>query len=68
MRADELSECLSKVGLEWSVARLARVVSRAGQPGGAAACREWLNALIEEDGMVDSFAELEPTDRPELPG
>ena len=63
LRADELSECLSKVGLEWSSSRLARVVSRAGQPGGAAVCREWLNALIEDDGMVDSFAELQQSAR-----
>jgi exonuclease III len=63
MRADELSECLSKVGLQWSSSRLAHVVERAGRPGGAAACREWLNALIEQDGMVDSFTELQPLAR-----
>ena len=63
MRADELGECLSKVGLQWSASRLACVVSRAGCPGGAAVCREWLHALIEQDSMVDSFAEMEPSAR-----
>ena len=43
--------------------RLAHAVERAGRPGGAAVCREWLNALIEQDGMVDSFTELHPSAR-----
>ena len=60
MRATELRECLAKVGVQWSQATMAAVTARAGSAGGAAVCREWLDGLIDEDGMVDSFAELEP--------
>ena len=60
MRADQLQECLATVGCVWSAGRLGAVVARAGSPSGAAVCREWLRSLVDEDGMVDSFAELEP--------
>lgn len=60
MRADQLQECLGKVGCVWSAAQLGAVVARAGSPGGAAVCRDWLCSLVDDDGMVDSFAALEP--------
>lgn len=62
MRADQLQECLTKAcNVVWSPQRLAAVVAAAGSASSAAVCREWLNSIIQEDGMVDSFAELEPT-------
>ncbi|CAE8701589.1 unnamed protein product, partial [Polarella glacialis] len=58
----DLAEGLRKLaGIELSSKAVQWLAARATGPGTPPPVRDWLEAVLREDGMVDSFAELYPT-------
>lgn len=61
MSMGELSECLAKLaGLEVGQRALKEIADAFACLGAAPSMREWLEGVLRQDGMVDSFAELHP--------
>jgi exonuclease III len=56
-----LSELMMKVArIEWSESLQRNIASSAGGSSRVSPSRRWLNAIFEEDGMVDAFRSLYP--------
>ena len=56
-----LSELMMKIaGIEWSESLQRSIASTAGECSRISPPRQWLNAILEDDGMVDAFRSLYP--------
>ena len=56
-----LSELMMKIaGIEWSESLQRTIASSAGECSRVSPSRRWLNAIFEDDGMVDAFRSLYP--------
>lgn len=61
MSVGELVECLKQLSsVEVSPKALKAISAAHGRPPVATSIREWLQSVLQQDGMVDSFAALHP--------
>ena len=63
LHADTLRQLLRAAGCELSDDHLAALVAAVGYAPSGVCFREWIEALLREDRMVDTFAEVRPDAR-----
>ena len=60
LHAESFQQLLRAAGVELGDDALAELVAAVGVSPTGACFREWIDALVVEDGMVDTFAEVRP--------
>ena len=62
VRVGILAELLSKIaGVQWSEERQREIANHYAEAERGSPTRQWLNAVLQEDGMVDAFRHFHPT-------
>jgi len=62
VRVGILAELMSKIaGVQWSEERQREIADQYAEAERGSPTRKWLNAVLQEDGMVDAFRHFYPT-------